>query len=214
MNTVDRDIAGALAAQVALVDEFGALTDSHVRQPSRLPEWTLGHVLTHLARGADSHVRMLEAANRGEVAAQYPGGAAGRNAEIEAGATRSAFDLVADVVTSAATLQRCWAAMTTRGWEGEGESFSGPVQVSDLPFRRWRETVVHHADLGLGYSWNDWPADYVRIELGRMTMLWASRRPMGLTELPDDALAVPERHRLAWLLGRVTIDGLGEASIF
>ena len=54
--------------------------------PSLLPEWTRGHVLTHIARNADSFVRVLEAARRGEVVTQYEGGVAGRNADIEAGA--------------------------------------------------------------------------------------------------------------------------------
>ena len=44
-----------------------------------------------------------------------------------------------------------------------------------------------------------------------MTMQWAGRRPMGLTTLPAEALAVPEPQRLAWLFGRASIDGLGPA---
>jgi len=35
--------------------------DATMRRPSRLPSWTVGHVLTHLARNADSVVRRLEA---------------------------------------------------------------------------------------------------------------------------------------------------------
>ena len=52
---------------------------------------------------------MLEAAARGEVAAQYPGGMAQREADIEAGAGRPAAELVADVVATAA------------GWEAAAE---------------------------------------------------------------------------------------------
>ena len=85
--------------------------------------------------------------------------------------------------------------------------------MSDLPFVRWREVAVHHADIGIGYSWVDWEPDYVRLELGRLTMLWASRRPMGLTDLPSAALAVGPHHRVAWLLGRAEIDGLSAAGI-
>jgi hypothetical protein len=35
----------------------------------------------------------------------------------------------------------------------------------DLLFVRWREVCVHHADLGLGYTWADWDDEYVRLEL-------------------------------------------------
>jgi hypothetical protein len=72
---------------------------------------------------------------------------------------------------------------------------------------------VHHADLGIGYSWSDWDAQYVRLELARLTMLWASRKPMGLTGLPAQALAAPPHRRVAWLLGRAEIEGLTAAGI-
>ena len=59
-------------ARLALT--LAGVTDTDARRPSLLPGWSVGHVLTHLARNADSHVRMLEAAAVGEVADQYPGG--------------------------------------------------------------------------------------------------------------------------------------------
>ncbi len=55
--------------------------------------WTVGHVLTHLARNAESHVRMLEGATMGEALEQYAGGYDQRAADIEAGADRSAHVL-------------------------------------------------------------------------------------------------------------------------
>jgi hypothetical protein len=72
---------------------------------------------------------------------------------------------------------------------------------------------VHHHDLGLGYTWAQWPAEYVRVELRRATMQWASRKPMGFPDLPPAAMAVPDHHRLAWLLGRADIPGLGPAGL-
>ena len=65
----------------------------------------------------------------------------------------------------------------------------------------------------LAYTHRDWPGDYVRIDLQRATMLWASRRPMGLTALPASSLALDDRDRLAWLLGRVEVAGLDPAGI-
>ena len=43
-----------------------------------LPEWSVGHVMTHLARNAEAMVRRVEAATRGEVIDQYAGGVEGR----------------------------------------------------------------------------------------------------------------------------------------
>ena len=80
--------------------------------------------------------------------------------------------------------------------------------VGDDALLQWREAVLRLTDLRTGYDWHDWPADYVRLDLERMTMLWNSRRPMGLTGLPQRALHAPPAQRLAWLLGRATIEGL------
>ena len=214
MDGYQRDVHGAVAAHARLVADLATLTDEQAAQPSLLPGWSIAHVLTHIARNADSHVPMLEAANRGGVVAQYPGGIDQRNADIEAGVGRPAAALVADVVASNARLEAAWAAMTPDGWAGQGLSVFGPVAVDDLAFRRWRETVVHQSDLGLSYTWRDWPADYVRLELARMTMLWASRRPMGLTTLPAEAMVLTDHERAAWLIGRTSVEGLPAAGIF
>ena len=103
--------------------------------------------------------------------------------------------------------------MIGRRGRGAASSPAGEVTMSDLPFIRWREVAVHHADLGHRVLVADWDADYVRLELHRLTMLWASRKPMGLTALPAQALAVPPHHRVAWLLGRAVIEGLDPAGL-
>ena len=221
LDDLERNRREAAAAHVPAVAQdrmppipTASLTDAQAAQPSLLPGWSIGHVLTHLARNADSHVGMLQAANEGRAAAQYPGGLEQRNADIEAGQGRPAAALVADVIESNGRLEAAWSAMTADGWRGEGLSVFGPVAVADLPFRRWRETTLHHTDLGLGYGWSQWPAAYVRLELARMTMQWASRKPMGLTSLPPAAMALPDAQRLAWLTGRTSIEGLEAAGIF
>ena len=78
----DADIAGATAAHGRLLAAIERLTDADVAQASLLPGWTVGHVLTHLARNADSHVRMLEAAGDGarrRAVRRGPRGPAGRH---------------------------------------------------------------------------------------------------------------------------------------
>ena len=143
----------------------------------------------------------------------YPGGTRQRTDDIEAGSTRSAAEIAADVTDTAARLEATWAEMPAQAWARHGITIAGEISMLDLVFIRWREVCVHHADLGLDYTWADWDDEYVRLELARLTMLWASRKPMGLTELPAAALAVPAHERVAWLLGRTAIDGLPEAGI-
>lgn len=210
---LDRDVeaaAGAHQRLLAALDGLGA--DLDVTAPSRLPGWTRGHVLTHLARNADGHRRMLLAAADGRVADQYDGGVEGRAQAIEAGAARPAAEQVADVRRAIWALEGAWA---TASWEGEGRTTRGSVvPVRDLPFRRRREVEVHHVDLDIGYELADLPAEYVRLELRRMEMAWRARRPMGMTPLPEAALTAPPHVRLGWLLGRAEIDGLAPAGVF
>lgn len=213
MTDRERALRGVAAAHRALEERLHGLTDEQARRASLLPDWSVGHVLTHIARNADGLRRMVEGAARGDAAEMYPGGFAARTADIEAGAGRTAAALVDDVRMSAARLELAFEGLTPDGWAGQGITVFGPVAVDELPFRRWREAEVHHADLGLGYGWRDWPAEYVRTELRVLGMLWDSRRPMGLTGLPPEALAVDEHERAAWLLGRTDVPGLPAAGL-
>jgi maleylpyruvate isomerase len=188
----------------------GTIDDAAVRAPSRLPGWSVGHVLAHLSRNADSHTRVIDGVLRGEVLDQYEGGAAGRNAEIESGAVRPAAEQVDDVRHSIARLELAWARCADAGWPGTWRSpMAGERPAHELPFRRWREVEVHHADLGLaGFGFDDWSQRYVAEELRMRTMEWSSRNPMGLTSLPQAALSLSPTQRLAWLLGRTVPEGL------
>ena len=112
LDDLERNRREAAAAHARLVAHLATLTDAQAAQPSLLPGWSIGHVLTHLARNADSHVGMLQAANEGRAAAQYPGGLEQRNADIEAGQGRPAAALVADVIESNGRLEAAWSAMT------------------------------------------------------------------------------------------------------
>ena len=181
--------------------------------PSALPGWTRGHVLTHVARNADSFVRVLRAGERGEAVAQYEGGPPARNAAIEDGAGRDWLTLVDDVAQSASALEQTFAGQTV--WTGSYTTSGETPALAELPFRRWREVLIHHADLGdAAFTPADWPAEYQREELRRLEMRWNSRRPMGATGLPAAALHAPSLDRLLWLLGRAEIDGLAPAEIF
>ena len=70
----DRRWRGAAPRTACCSTPSTSSTRPAVRAPSRLEGWTVGHVLTHLARNADSHTRMLDAAWHGEAVEQYAGG--------------------------------------------------------------------------------------------------------------------------------------------
>lgn len=90
------------------------MTSSMASGASLLPGWTVGDVLTHLARNAEAMVRRVEAAERGEVVDQYIAGAEGRAAEIEAGAGRSVEELIADVLSWSRRLDAIFASLPDR----------------------------------------------------------------------------------------------------
>lgn len=221
-TALNRQVEGLAASHQRLLSVLDpidgeGLTDEMVRRPSRLPDWTVGHVLTHLARNADSYTRLTMAAESGESVDQYPGGATGRNADIDAGAVRAARDQIADLRRSVYELEGAWA-VARDAWFGRGRLMSGhEVPISELPLRRWREVEVHTGDLGLRELGLDgpesWSTDYVRHDLAVMTMQWKSRGSMGLTDLPTAVVARPAHERLAWLLGRFDVDGVAPAGM-
>lgn len=199
---------GVRESHRALRSTIDGLGDADLSAPSLLPGWSRAHVLAHLAANAESFVRIVAAAGRGETVVQYEGGAEGRAAGIEAGARMPAPALLDWVRTSASALESALDAAPDGAWRGEGTSVAGArIPVADVPFRRWREVEVHHADLGLAHGWADWPARFVREELQVQEMRVLSRSSMGLTHLPATVLALPPHLRLAWMLGRHEVDG-------
>lgn len=162
MPVPTREIDGCRDSHASLLAAIDDLTDADVRRASRLPDWTIGHVLTHIARNADSCVRRLAGAREGVVVDQYPGGHEGRAAEIEAGAARTAADIVADVRESAAAVEAIAAALPEPAWERLTRAVSGNESpASRVMWSRWHEVEVHHVDLGLGYTTDRWPAEMV-----------------------------------------------------
>jgi maleylpyruvate isomerase len=214
-RSADRAIVGARAAHGRLVEHLEALEtagvdlDRLVADPSALPGWTVGHVLTHLARNADSMVRVAEAAAAGLIVDQYEGGMVARSSAIDDGSGRPWSVQVADVRASIDRLHSAWDDCAGRGWAGRWRSALGPeCDIAELPFRRWREVEIHHADLGLaGFGVDDWSPDYVACEVDLREADWMRRNPT-VDGLPAEALALAPAQRLAWLMGRAVPNGL------
>jgi maleylpyruvate isomerase len=180
------------AAHQRLLVTAGTIDDATVGQPSRLPGWTIGHVLTHIARNADGHTRRLEGALNGIEVPRYPGGPAERERDIQAGAARTARQLYEDVDESAQRLEATWARSAAAGWPNAQLLATDHYPTTGSPVRRLREVEVHHVDLGLGYDVTDWPDEYVAWEL-----------PVALERLPKRLASEKDAHRLlGWLTGR------------
>ncbi len=182
-------------SQERLLGALALLTDDDVRARSRLPGWSRGHVLTHLARNADATHRLVGGVTRGLIVPIYPGGPEARAAAIEEGAGRPLSLIAADLEFAGSRLLAALAALTTNELLVQ-VAWRRLVPASFLPHLRWRELEVHHVDLNLGYEASDWSADFVQACLATELPLLAERAP-GIT-LP----AVSDAALLAWLIGR------------
>ena len=147
-------LAAVRRASVTLHEIVDAMDDMAMHGPSRLPGWTRGHVVSHLARNADGLVNLLSWARTGIEHPMYASGV-DREADIEEGAHRLAqvqredlraahqrFLAAADGLTS-----DDWAAKVTdrRGWA---------VVASFVPWARLTEIVVHLVDLNAGIDFD------------------------------------------------------------
>ncbi|MCQ4119619.1 maleylpyruvate isomerase N-terminal domain-containing protein [Rhodococcus tibetensis] len=190
------------ASQRALESTLEKLTDQQAREPSRLPGWSRGHVVTHLARNADALNRFAVGVVTGEPAPEmYPGGPAARAAAIEEGAGRPAELLAADVRFAGRRVIESLRDITADRY-ATPVNWRKPVTAGDVPVLRWRELEIHHVDLGLDYAVDDWPESFVERTLGTELPELRALHP-GVT-VPD----LPQPELLAWLIGRPTRTGL------
>jgi maleylpyruvate isomerase len=206
LDRVRSDIEACARSQRALTEHLLAIDPVDPFTPSHLPGWTIAHVLSHIARNADSALRMLDGLP------QYWKGAESRAADIDLGATRAWHELVEDVVESSAAVEARLREVSD--WTGSIQTGLALRPKAMLPVTRRREVEVHRADLGLGYDFADMPADYVRTDLRLLTMQWTARQPMGLTQLPDAVRTLSDADRLAWLFGRIDVSGVEPARVY
>ncbi|MFJ3333658.1 maleylpyruvate isomerase family mycothiol-dependent enzyme [Streptomyces sp. NPDC086766] len=176
-----RDLASVREATDRLLTAAGKLDNATVTQQSRLPGWTRGHVLAHLARNADALVNVLEGRP------MYVSAEA-RDADIERDAPRGLDAHLADVRESADRFQDTGAAPAD--WSRTVELRNGVTDsASRLPFRRWVEVELHHVDLGIGYELEDLPEEFVEREIDFLAQRFAGRPDVPPTRLTDGTRA-------------------------
>ena len=155
-------VAESTAHLIATAEQFD---DAAVREPSLLPGWTRGHVLSHVARNADAVVRLLTWAQTGVETPMYASPEA-RESEIEQGADRGARELVADVREASERFAAQAARLDGEQWLAEiSGRRGGPQAAAWLPWWRLEEILIHHVDLGVHYSPAHWPQYFTELEL-------------------------------------------------
>ncbi len=158
-----------VVASTRYIGALSDLTDEDMRAPSLLPRWTRGHVVTHVARNADALGNLLHWAETGVEHYMYPSDEE-RDAAIEAGAGRSAHDLRVDTAASSGRLIQAINELDVRHEDNLVARMPGqkPFPARDVATLRLIELQVHHADLGIGFSHEDWDTDFSELLLDRV----------------------------------------------
>ncbi len=165
MDDVRATLAEIDAASERVVATAAKLTDEDLRAPSRLPGWTRGHVLAHLARNADSYWNLLEWARTGHEVPQYLSDEL-RDTGIEASAGRPATELRTELRISMERFAHQARTLPASKWNATVRARAGWAHPAHYTLgRRWRELEAHHVDLNSGYSTDDWPPAYIGWEL-------------------------------------------------
>lgn len=220
------DPAGAAATLRKIVDAATGLllrsaalvTDQQAREPSLLPGWSRGHLLTHVARNADSLRNLLVWARTGVETPQYSHPAE-RAEGIAAGAGRPSAELLADLAASAEALDAEAARVPDTAWAAEVGGVAGNLHPAWYTlWRRLTEVEFHRVDLGVGYAAADWPEPFASYCLTKAAadftgpdspavLLRSSDAPAAVQigptgQQPVQIVAGPVRALLAWLTGR------------
>ncbi|MGH3917202.1 MAG: maleylpyruvate isomerase family mycothiol-dependent enzyme [Pseudonocardiaceae bacterium] len=219
MSRPERALGWAAAGQV--VFEQAATGCSDARGPSRLPGWTRGHVLTHVARNAEGLVRLLSWARTGVQTPMYPSLEA-RAADIEAGAGRPLAEQLDDVRRTGEAFAAAARDLAPRHWAATVRTSRGdPLAASMVPWLRVCEVWLHLVDLDVGAELDALPED-IAAELVRDVASWMDSRVAVrvMMQLPGgqqvpfgpDGVAMPvsgpAQELAGWLTGRSDGDGL------
>ena len=204
-----------------LIRTAGDLDDQAMRQASLCEGWTRAQVLSHIARNADGLGNLVSWAITGTPQPMY-GSPEARDADIAAGATRGAPEILADLEDSAARFAAAAAALAGPPEQFEVEMRGGrKVLGGQLPTLRLMEVAIHHVDLDAGYTFADADPGFVKRAIGnsvtRMTTSAAApavtmRSDEGDTWSIGDGSQVVTGSNAALLLWLTRGDGAGVSS--
>jgi maleylpyruvate isomerase len=209
-----------ILATTRYLEVLTELSDEDCRASSALPGWTRGHVISHLSRNADGLCNLLHWAQTGVETPMYVSNEQ-RDIDIEAGAGRSAAELREDASASAGRFLQAANELHSSNLSAMVSRTHGspPFEVHRVAGLRRTELEVHHADLLIGYTVRDWPADFTRHLLDRRAAELADdgrHMTWRVTDLAEPIVVGeggPEVRGSAadlawWLIGRGSGEGL------
>jgi maleylpyruvate isomerase len=205
-----------VAAGHRLTRTVDALTPADWRSDSLLPGWSRAHVVAHLALNGEALGDVLRGVVEGHPVPMYESQER-RDADIEelAGAERA--ELRDRLLASLTTFVEAGWAMPQAAWAGRFDrTREGPsLPLDAIPLMRLRELEIHHADLGAGYTADDWSTGFservvdgmvkrIDPDAGFRVVPLDSQRTWDVGSVGDDPLVVtgPVAAIAWWLTGR------------
>ena len=183
---------------------------------SLLPGWTRAHVVAHLALNGEALGSVLHGAIDHAQVPMYASQES-RDTDIEELSQGDPVVLRDRLLGSLTTFVDAVRSVPEEAWDsGFERTPGGPTYPLDaVPLMRVREIEIHHADLGLDYTADDWPPAFAEVVVGsmvgrlepteafRVTPL-DSQRTWDVGPAGDDAPVVtgPVAHLAWWLTGR------------
>lgn len=175
------EVALEWAAQGQTRFEHAVMELDDIGGPSRLPGWTRGHVITHVARNAEGLVRLLTWARTGIETPMYASTEA-RAADIEAGAGRPLAEQLDDVRRTGAAFATAASGLSAQHWRTMVRTRHDPISAAAVPWARTREVWLHLVDLGADVEIDVLPED-IAAALVRDVASWMDARVSARVEV-------------------------------
>ncbi|MGH3547421.1 MAG: maleylpyruvate isomerase family mycothiol-dependent enzyme [Pseudonocardiaceae bacterium] len=172
MSRPDSELSWVADGQALFEQTVMRLDD--LRGQSRLPGWSRGHVVTHVARNAEGLERLLTWARTGIETPMYPSVQA-READIEAGAGRAQPEQLDDLRRTGAAFAATAQELSPDQWDATVATRHGPTPAARVAWARVRELWLHLVDLDAGVEVDAIPAD-IATRLVREVANWMHTR--------------------------------------
>ncbi|MEU6579061.1 maleylpyruvate isomerase family mycothiol-dependent enzyme [Streptomyces sp. NPDC046805] len=190
-----------------------AVGDTELEGPSRLPDWTGRHLLSHVGHNARALARLAHWAATGEPTPMYPSPST-RAEEIEIGAAWPTDRLRGFVVEEQDRLTDALGRIADDRWQAPVVTAQGrTVPASTIPWLRSREVWIHACDLPSGGDFADFPDAFTDALIGdaverRRTVqsidldVLATDRPTRIVESDGERVEGPAADLARWLTRR------------
>ena len=212
----DHHLAHLAEAGQRLVRSVDGLTGDDWAAPSLLPGWSRAHVVAHLALNGEGLTGVLLGEAENAPAPMYESQEA-RDGDIEELAGADHAELRERLLAGTVSFPEAVKALPPDLWEGRFERTRGgpTLPLRAAPLMRVREIEIHHVDLDVGYSPDDWPPAFAEELIDGMVK--RQQRDDGFLVRPldadrtwevgsagDDPVVVtgPVTHLGWWLTGR------------